>query len=149
MAILLVALRRARISAQSVQCLSNLHQISTALRLYAHDHADRFPDPALAGTSWEFTLQEYLPNANVFRCPADEELGPTSGSSYDWRDTGAEETTLAGVLMTEARRPDVVLTFEALPGWHTKRMMNVGLLDGSCRTMDGQEAVSDLLKPIR
>jgi type II secretory pathway pseudopilin PulG len=148
-AMLLVTLRRARIAAQSVNCVSNLRQITTGLRMFAGDNGNRLPDPGALEVSWESTIRRYLQNSKVFECPADEELAPTAGSSYDWRDTSVAETTLAGRLLTDVRRQDVVLSFEALPGWHFKKKMNVGRIDGSCCTMDDQQAVGDLLKPIR
>lgn len=118
--------------------------------MYASDNGNRFPDRAsLEEVSWETMIHRYLQNSKVFECAADEEIAPTAGSSYDWRDTGVPETTLAGRMMTEVRRQDVVLTLEALPGWHFKRKMNVGRIDGSCCTMDDQHAVGDLLMPIR
>lgn len=149
MGLLLVVIGRVRNSANATACLSNLRQITTGLRAYANDNGNRFPDPEGAGTSWESTIQSYAPNPKVFLCPSDQEVGPATGSSYDWRDTALAETTLAGRLVTDAKRADLVLTLEALPGWHAKKKMNVGLIDGSCRVMDDQEAVADLLKPIR
>jgi type II secretory pathway pseudopilin PulG len=148
MSMLLVALRRARTTAQTVTCLSNLRQITTGLRMFAQENGNRFPSPG-EDASWEACIQRYVSNPKVFECPADEELAPSAGSSYDWRDTGVPETTLVGRLMTDVRRQDLVLTFEALPGWHLKRKMNVGRIDGSCATEDDQLAVGDLLMPIR
>ncbi|HSV14843.1 MAG TPA: type II secretion system protein [Tepidisphaeraceae bacterium] len=148
-AMLLVALRRARTAAQSINCISNLHQIATGLRMFANDNGNRFPDPGALEVSWESTIRKYLQNSKVFECPGDEELCPTAGSSYDWRDTSVPETTLAGRSMTDVRRQDLVLAFEALPGWHFKKKMNVSRIDGSCCTMDDQEAVGDLLKPVQ
>jgi prepilin-type N-terminal cleavage/methylation domain-containing protein len=149
LALLMVALRRARISAEAVTCLSNTRQIATGLRMFASDNGNHFPDPNVADVSWESMIQRYLPNSKVFECPADQEVAPGTGSSYDWRDTGVPETTLAGRLMTDVRRTDVVLAFEALPGWHVKNKMNVARIDGSCCTMNDQDAVGDLLRPVR
>jgi Tfp pilus assembly protein PilV len=149
MGLLLASVRRARAGAQSVHCLSNLRQISTGLRMFASDNANRFPDPKAEALSWETMICKYVPNNKVFLCLADEELGPVAGSSYDWRDTAVDDTTLAGRLITDVRRADTVLAYEALPGWHVKRMMNVARIDGSCCTLDDQAAVGDLLKPIR
>src|SRR5947208_14930878 len=123
-ALLLVSLRPARITAQSDNSTSILRQITTGLRMIAGDNGNRFPDPGALEVSWESTIRRYLQNSKVFECPADEELAPTAGSSYDWRDTSVPETTLAGRMMTEVRRQDLVLTIEALPGWHYKKKMN-------------------------
>ena len=71
------------------------------------------------------------------------------GSSYDWRDTGLPETTLAGRLITDSKRGDCVLAFEALPGWHTPGRMNAALLDGSASSMEQAKCMEDLYRPIR
>lgn len=147
MGLLLAVVRKARSSAESLQCLSNLHQITVGLRMWAGDNSNRFPDPGAVSASWESMLDKYVGTPRIFYCPADSELGPHTGSSYDWRDTGDPETTIAGRLMTDARR-NVVLTFEALPGWHAARKMNVGRLDGSCSMEDDQDAIQDLMKTL-
>jgi prepilin-type N-terminal cleavage/methylation domain-containing protein len=149
MGMLLVFVRRTKASADSIHCLANLRQITTALRMYAADHGNRFPDPGVAELPWEATIQAYLNDTKVFLCNSDNEIGPANGSSYDWRDTGVPETTLAGHLLTEARRSDLVLTMETLPGWHAKNMMNAGRIDGSCASMNSQDVIKDLLTPIR
>jgi len=59
-AILLPALQKARESAQSVACLSNLHQLSIPLTAYINDNKEWFP-----GTSaWRFS-QIKSPNSNA------------------------------------------------------------------------------------
>lgn len=47
--ILLPTLGRARENARNVRCRSNLNQIGLALRMYANDHRDRYPDPVAVG----------------------------------------------------------------------------------------------------
>lgn len=47
--ILLPALRNARTTAQQVACRSNLNQIASALRMYANDFRDHWPDPVAVG----------------------------------------------------------------------------------------------------
>ena len=66
-----------------------------------------------------------------------------------WRDTGRPETTLAGRTITDTNRPDPVLAFEALPGWHVKGRMNAVLLSGSGQSMDQEACLEDLQQPIR
>ena len=140
---------RSRASAQSIACLANLRQIGGAFLQYAADNGNRLPDPFEAQTSWEQILRKYLPDGAVFRCPADDELFPSVGSSYDWRDTGRPETTLAGRLITDTNRSDPVLVFEALPGWHTKGRMNAVMLSGAGNSMDQEECMEDLQQPLR
>jgi hypothetical protein len=83
--------------------------------------------------------------SNTFRCPADDEVFPALGSSYDWRDTPDPETTLAGRDILIPQRSNLVLAFEALPGWHNKKRMNVCFLgDGSAQEMDYETAMRDL-----
>jgi hypothetical protein len=76
-------------------------------------------------------------------------LYPAIGSSYDWRDTGVNSTTMAGKLLADTRRLNAVLAFEAMPGWHVKGNMNCALLDGSVQTLDATVCLSDLEIPIR
>jgi type II secretory pathway pseudopilin PulG len=148
-ALLLPLINKSRAAAQSVSCLSQLRQIGSGFMQYAADNDKRLPDPFELQTSWEQILRRYLPDSGVFRCPSDAELYPSVGSSYDWRDTGRPETTLAGKHITDTSRPDVVLTFEALPGWHTKGKMNAVFLNGAGQAMDQDACMADLTAPIR
>jgi hypothetical protein len=122
--------------------------LAGAFRIYAQDNGNRFPYPAVTGIPWERSLLKYGAPA-LFVCPADEELAPATNSSYDWRDTGVPSTTLAGLGPDSSNRPDAVLVFDALPSWHQTGRMNVALLDASTRSMDQDECVADLVRPIR
>ena len=148
-ALVLPLIGRARASAQSVTCLAQLRQIGGAFLQYSADNDKRLPDPFVLQTSWEQILRRYLPDPNAFHCPADGELFPAVGSSFDWRDTGRPETTLAGRLVSDTNRHDVVLAFEALPGWHLKGRMNAVLLNGAGQSMDQEACMEDLQQPIR
>lgn len=147
--IALAAVHRTRRAAASVQCLSNLRQIHTGFMLYAERSGGSYPDPFAAGTSWEGSLQHFLRNSAVFKCPSDEEIAPIMESSYDWRDTADKRTTLAGRAMTDVRRSDAVLAFESLPGWHAKKKMNAVRVSGTGVTMDQREWLEDFTRPIR
>lgn len=148
-ALVLPLVSRSRAAAQSITCLSQLRQIGGAFMQYAADNDKRLPDPFEAQTSWEQILRKYMPDRAVFQCPADGELFPNVGSSFDWRDTGRPETTLAGRLISDINRPDVVLVFEALPGWHIKGRMNAVMLNGAGQSMDQEACMEDLQQPIR
>jgi prepilin-type processing-associated H-X9-DG protein len=150
--LILAGISKARTAAQSAKCLANLHQIAVGFQQYAADNGRLLPDPTSSSDRWEqlLTNGDYLTNANVFRCPADEEAWPNIGSSYDWRDTGRPETTLAGKSIgSELVRTNPVLAFETLPGWHAKKKMNAVFLDGSAQTMDQAACLGDLVTPIR
>jgi prepilin-type processing-associated H-X9-DG protein len=144
--ILVPVIGRTRASARSVQCVSTVRQIALAVHLYAENNKLFLPDPAGADKSWEQMLMPYY--SAGFVCQADLELAPTVGSSYDWRDTGHPMTTLAGRLLPDVRRHDAVMVFEALPGWHHKRKINVAFVDGSATTMDDEKCFADLTRPI-
>jgi prepilin-type N-terminal cleavage/methylation domain-containing protein len=149
LALLLPVIGQTRSAAMSVACLANLRQVHGGFLQYAADNDKRLPDPAASQCSWEQSLRKYLPAAQVFRCKADDELFPAVGSSYDWRDTGRPDTTLAGRLVTDANRSDAVLALEALPGWHTGGRINAVRLNGSAESMDQDACLGDLLLPIR
>jgi prepilin-type N-terminal cleavage/methylation domain-containing protein len=147
LALILGALARARASASAVHCCANLRQIGLALQLYAGDNAGRLPDPSQTGIPWETAIR--FCDSNVVRCPADDEIYPAVGSSYDWRDTGDPITTLAGRTLAKART-DAVLAFETLPGWHNRKKMNAVKVDGSAWVMEEKDCLGDLLiSPMR
>ncbi|MGC4031145.1 MAG: type II secretion system protein [Tepidisphaeraceae bacterium] len=142
----IVAVRKASVS---TACLSNLRHLAMAFQQYGMAGNGDMPDPFLNKKSWEASLTPYVPDLKMFICSADAEVAPAIGSSYDWRDTAKADTTLAGRQLTSVRRSEAVLVFDALPGWHGKRRINVALIDGSTRQMDEQDCFKDLGTPIR
>lgn len=77
--ILLPTLARARESAQTTRCVSNLRQLYLAQTLYANDHKGRMapivypgmPSPYTDGaTSWKQPLARMLGTDAVFECPS-------------------------------------------------------------------------------
>jgi prepilin-type N-terminal cleavage/methylation domain-containing protein len=146
LAILFPALAKVRSAQRGTACIANLRQIGSALHLYAQDNALRLPAPALANKSWEQMLSPYCRGS--FVCPADEELATVVGSSYDWRDTGLMQTTLAGRSVAENLRLNAIIAFEALPGWHARGMINVARLDNSVTTIPEDEFFTDLNTPV-
>jgi len=142
LALLFPALVKVRSAQRGTACIANLRQINAAFHMYAQDNAFRFPQPATANRSWEQMLSPYV--RGKFVCPADDELAIVVGSSYDWRDTGVTNTTLAGRSLAENVRTNAILTFEALPGWHARGLINVGRLDNSVTTVSEAEFFSDL-----
>src|SRR4051794_5762817 len=132
LALLIPGIVRAQHASRQVACLSHLRQIGVAFRLYDHNNGC-LPYPAYTEVPWERSLALYS-GTDVFQCPADGELAPATGSSYDWRDTGIPKTTLAGRAMREAVRPSVILAFDALPDWHQKGMINALVVEGTVHT---------------
>jgi len=93
---LLPALNKARSRAKSINCLSNLKQIGTALSLYSGDHKDYLPavflgfGSALPGGyrkwAWYVRLieEKYMPGKDNFICPATPDTRVYTGT--DWKD---------------------------------------------------------------
>jgi type II secretory pathway pseudopilin PulG len=138
-----------RRSAEQPRCLGNLRQIALAFGQFALDHGDRYPDPQAKQTSWEHLLRSYVTSPDTFRCQRDNEVYPSLGSSYDWRDTGKPETTLAGKLRDSVTRSNAVLAFEALPDWHERTKINAAWVDGSAHVMDRETCLKDLVVPVQ
>lgn len=66
---LLPALNRAREKGRAAVCVSNLHQIMVAVRLYTDDHAEQMP-PASYGSGnqdWPMTLGPYMPQKGALK----------------------------------------------------------------------------------
>lgn len=148
-ALLVPVIGKGRASAQSAYCLSQLRQIANGLFQYAADNDRRLPDPFHAEKSWEQLVRRYVSSPNTFQCPGDAELFAVVGSSYDWRDTGSPDTTLAGRLIDDSVRGDCVLAFEALPAWHARGRMNAALLNGAVVSMEQELCMGDIQTPIR
>jgi prepilin-type N-terminal cleavage/methylation domain-containing protein len=82
--LLLPALSRAKAKAQRVRCVSNLKQVTVALRMWADDNSSKFPwevSPAGGGTkgvseAWRhfLVLSNGLQNAALLGCPADNKV---------------------------------------------------------------------------
>jgi prepilin-type N-terminal cleavage/methylation domain-containing protein len=148
LSVLIPVVSSARKSQRNVVCLNTLRNLGSALHAYAVDHQGRMPDPGLADQSWEKLISPYY-GGGTLRCPSDSELFPTVGSSYDWRDTGKDSTTMAGKSIADVRRPGAVLAMEALPGWHRKGLINVVRMNGSAEAIDQQDCFRDLADPLR
>lgn len=146
--LILSAVSRTRLSAQSASCLNNLHSISVAFSQYAVDNDSRYPDPLGAGQSWESLLQKYMSQSLIFACPADNEIFPSVGSSYDWRETPDPASSLAGRRLVDVTRSDSVLAFETLPGWHGRHLINAVLVNGSTVVMSDDACATDLHQPL-
>lgn len=72
-AILFPVFAQARDKARATSCLSNARQIGMAFMQYTQDYDEHFPLTTypLPGNSWTATVQPYVRNYTVFRCPSD------------------------------------------------------------------------------
>ncbi len=96
--ILLPVIGKAKESTRATACLSNLHQLGVALRLYTDDNQHRLPEmrDKLYGTnsiptnslslpSVDLVLSNYLGSVKVLKCLADRDgIYEQSASSYAW-----------------------------------------------------------------
>ena len=60
---LLPALSRAKVKAIQIKCTSNMRQLGIAVRMYAEDNKDKFPD--CTGAVWPWDLPAFAANAFV------------------------------------------------------------------------------------
>ena len=56
---------------------------------------------------------------------------------------------VAGRDITSVGRSDLVLVFEALPGWHYKKQINACTIDGTSKVFDEESCFADLDKAVR
>ena len=149
--LVLGAMAKARASANNLGCLSNLKQIHNAFFSYAENYGSRFPPSRnVAGKNWETLLSPFIgPNRHAFECPADSDIFPNIGSSYDWRDVPEDANTLAGKAATGPLRQDRILAFDTLPGWHGKHKISVVRLNGNAETIEETKWFDDLDAPVR
>jgi prepilin-type N-terminal cleavage/methylation domain-containing protein/prepilin-type processing-associated H-X9-DG protein len=85
-AILFPVFSQVRDKARSSSCLSNCRQIGMAFMMYAQDYEENLPLTTfpVASNSWTDTVQAYIRNRGIFRCPSDGSTNwdtPLSGES--------------------------------------------------------------------
>ena len=110
----LPALSKAKAKAQRIQCANNMKQVGLAARMWANDHAERFPPDYLA-------MSNELVSPKILVCPSDVRRQ----RSADWSDftkNGSSYVYLGGG--ADATRPQNVLLRCPIHN-------NVGLADGS------------------
>ena len=98
-AMLLPALSKAKQKAWTTTCNSNLHQVGLAMRMFADDNNERYPEsgttiywgtidpapPDCSGKpSWLEQLVPYAGTTNVYRCPANKLLSSSRQSPFNY-----------------------------------------------------------------
>jgi prepilin-type N-terminal cleavage/methylation domain-containing protein/prepilin-type processing-associated H-X9-DG protein len=75
-AILFPVFAQAREKARQITCVSNVRQLVLAMRMYAEDYDEHYPqgrsddwDPAVHYT-WRWAVQPYIKNTGMLRCPS-------------------------------------------------------------------------------
>jgi len=87
--LLLPSLKRARSTAMSAHCKSNVHQWTVLMALYFEDQSGFTDnDPAVRVAMWPQGLEEYLSNDSILRCPEASKAKPDGyGNGPDHRGT--------------------------------------------------------------
>lgn len=100
---MIFALTEARIEAEQVQCMNNVHQVTVAVMNYSADNKGRLPPP----DSWPEAIKSHLDDDTVLAEPG----AADQGRAY------AMNAALAGKRMEDIRRPSqTVMIFECAPG---------------------------------
>ena len=113
---------------RSVECLSNLRQIGTAMQLYVGDFNGRLPssghdrDPDGTSRSWVNTLSDYLGPDFIGRCP-DQKNHPAK-VSYGWNDLLTEDPSGVGIPVVAVRQPSATIAVVELAGGQTSEHLH-------------------------
>src|SRR5580698_478004 len=86
-AMLLPVLSSAKQRAWTANCNSNLHQVGLAMKMFADDNDELYPesggdiywgatDPVTKQASWLEQIFFYVGNTNVYNCPGNIQLAP-------------------------------------------------------------------------
>ena len=105
-ALLLPALAQAKQRAQSINCMSNVRQLSLAVMMYSSDNNDLLPRT----NSWCDQITQYVRSADPFRCPTGE------GSLRSHYAFNAKLSGLSQIKIS--RRANTVMLFETEGGWN-------------------------------
>ena len=94
-ALLLPALATAKQKAWKTSCTSNLHQIGLAMRMFADDNGELYPesgndihwgtiDPATQKASWMEQIISYAVTTNLYNCPGNVQLPLKMRGPFDY-----------------------------------------------------------------
>ncbi len=134
-ALLLPALSRAKESARSAQCLSQLRQIGLAVRLYANDQEDEFPRSqhsafSFGQATWGRAIADGLAQPSttwtnllrgVYHCPCDRRTAPWSYGQNVYFELNPDNDDYAGAPQVWRRvgsvpRPSATILHAETPG---------------------------------
>lgn len=109
----------------SARCIANLRSLGVSLNLYLADHDGIMPALAAARASTtedlpviDTVLAPYVENPAIFRCPADDNIAATTGTSYFYNSALSGQRTanlnFFGLVADTSRIPVLV----DKEGWH-------------------------------
>jgi prepilin-type N-terminal cleavage/methylation domain-containing protein/prepilin-type processing-associated H-X9-DG protein len=121
--VLLPAMAKARDAARKTACLSNLRQVHQLVAMYANEYKDRVPvgyrgnkqfnSMIYSGTAGRFVLfglvrtAGYMPDPNVYYCPAENDPRSILGSDVNPWPPGPEGSPTINVAAGYGFRPEV------------------------------------------
>jgi prepilin-type N-terminal cleavage/methylation domain-containing protein len=132
-ALLLPVLSKGKEAAKAAACVSNLHQIGLALQMYVDANhnflptmRDRSADTNAPATnslpSPDIVLRSELGNANVLRCPSDNQnIFEQTASSYSWNSLLNGENADRPVVLGMNFSPHAIPVFFDKQGFHAAR----------------------------
>lgn len=93
-AILFPVFAQAREKARGISCLSNIKQLATSVNMYVQDYDETYP--IACPNDWWFniwgnTMQPYIKNVQILKCPSDSNQRQTTGDGG-----GATDMSWAG-----------------------------------------------------
>jgi len=119
--LLVPAVQKARSAANRAQCLSQLHNIGLAMRMYLDTHSEIFPFAAQLPTltpekpSLTKALGDFIENnEGVFWCPEDREYFPKERISYEYQNSRLAGRTYLEVVRGRPSQ-DVILLYDFDP----------------------------------
>ena len=133
-ALLFPVFMSARADARRAVCLSNMHQISTAVTMYAQDYDDLYPygaDPSdqhsypsiwppayqsivMSMPQLDYVLTSYIKNPNVWHCPSDSGFDRMDTLGETWVNLPARPTMYDAFGMSYLYRTQIALLHETL-----------------------------------
>jgi prepilin-type N-terminal cleavage/methylation domain-containing protein/prepilin-type processing-associated H-X9-DG protein len=132
LAIPLISVTKGR--ADAANCLNRLRVLGVSLNLYVSEHEMKLPLLKAARSSRseeepviDNTINQYVDNTEVFRCPADSHIAEESGTSYYWNSalSGQPLASLNFLGLPELSKIPVLMDKE---GWHKYSQHKVNYL---------------------
>lgn len=132
LAIPLISVTKGR--ADAANCLNRLRVLGVSLNLYVSEHEMKLPMLKAGRTSRseeepviDNTIDQYIDNKEVFRCPADPKVAAESGTSYYWNSalSGQPLASLNFLGLPELSKIPVLMDKE---GWHKYSQHKVNYL---------------------
>lgn len=111
-AIFVPALAAAKNKAAEINCANNEKQLALAIKNYADEHNNRFPNAA----TWSDAVKPSISNEKVFQCPAAEDKSIACNYAFNRRLNGREMNQVD---------PHTVMLFESDAGWNANGGMEL------------------------